>query len=120
MHTNTLLGLLTAPTRVGSGDLLGGVMVILILLTLVAWCQISGLDFGLFALHQLDVLRIKCARIRLRFLYGCHCCFDVFNCLGLTVAVRLLQFVTMLIKVNDHLFGVHKSINAAKPPNEKS
>ena len=31
MHTNTLLGLLTAPTRVGSGDLLGGWLLAVIL-----------------------------------------------------------------------------------------
>jgi hypothetical protein len=120
MNNPNLLGLLTAPTRVGSGDLLGGVIVMIMLLTLMAWWQISWFEFSFFALRALDVLRIKCLVFRARFLYGCYRFFDVFNSLGLAFAVRLLQLHTFLLKVNDHFFGVHKSINAAKPPNVES
>jgi len=62
---------------------------------------------------------IECTILQLRFLYGCYRCFDVFNCLGSKLAVRLLQFFTFLIKLNDQLLGVHKSINVAKPPNSE-
>ena len=60
-------------------------------------------------------------RARAWMLYVCHSSFDVFNRLGLTLAVRLLQFFTKLVKLNDDLFGSHKTIyGGANPPNETS
>ena len=119
MHTNNLLGLLTAPTRVGSGVLLGGVIVLLLLASIAKAPRAQFLRCHAFAydcIEQFEKLRLLLGSARRRSLRCLLCyllvfverfdlCFDKFRDWFLLVYHRFMR--------------VLKKSNAAKPPNER-
>ena len=114
-----LLGQPEAILAVGSDDWLGGLAFVCASLAVMWGMGALLLGWRVPFLGLLYGLRRECATARLWMLYFCHRSFDVFNCLGLTFAVRLLQLFTYFVKVNDALFCVHNRCDV-NPPNEKS
>ena len=115
-----LLGQLTAITRVGSGDLLGGVTVSCLIIMLTAWKQMSRLKNGSFAVSDMNVFEAFCVKWTLMLLAVCF--YLKGDCMklaskALLAIVALLKFQRVFFECCFDFFGVHKSKNAAKPPN---
>ena len=133
MHTNNLLGLLTAPTRVGSGDLLGGWSSILLMLLLIQLREhlldIFGLGGGTNLTGRESAwfpnLALRYHRHRL-LLWGWCCGWLAAELRASARRQDLLGFE--LPGESFFLLVCHKIITAAepeilkgvKPPNEKS
>jgi len=127
MHTNKLLGLLTAPTAVGSGDWLGGVIVMIIMMLVFLSKALRSESprwrEAVIAAAHANAFYSLC----IEWLLRCLAVFFHLKGKSMGALAKCLLMLVALLEFQRHIFerlfvffGVHKSINAAKPPNEKS